>query len=44
MKRASEVPLGLWVKCSSCKEILYHKEVMGCRNLHDGIHICHLSI
>jgi len=27
MKRASEVPLGLWVKCSSCKEILYHKEV-----------------
>ncbi len=27
MKQASEVPLGLWVKCSSCKEILYHKEV-----------------
>jgi acetyl-CoA carboxylase carboxyl transferase subunit beta len=27
MKRASEVPLGLWVKCGSCREILYHKEV-----------------
>lgn len=27
MRRTSEVPLGLWLKCSSCKEILYHKEV-----------------
>jgi acetyl-CoA carboxylase carboxyl transferase subunit beta len=27
MKRGQGVPKGLWVKCDSCREILYHKEV-----------------
>jgi acetyl-CoA carboxylase carboxyl transferase subunit beta len=27
MKRGSRVPEGLWIKCSACKAILYHKEV-----------------
>jgi acetyl-CoA carboxylase carboxyl transferase subunit beta len=27
MKNPLNVPRGLWVKCESCKEILYHKEV-----------------
>jgi len=29
---AAGVPKGLWVKCNSCKETLYHKEVV--QNLH----------
>ncbi len=28
MKTAASIPQGLWVKCESCKEILYHKEVV----------------
>jgi len=27
MKVPADVPSGLWIKCESCKEILYHKEV-----------------
>ena len=26
--KSSRVPEGLWVKCSSCKEIIYRKEVV----------------
>jgi acetyl-CoA carboxylase carboxyl transferase subunit beta len=27
MRKGSRVPEGLWIKCSECKAILYHKEV-----------------
>ncbi len=30
----NDIPKGLWIKCGSCKEILYHKEVFG------NLHVC----
>ncbi len=29
MAQTDGVPRGLWIKCSSCREILYHREVSG---------------
>jgi acetyl-CoA carboxylase carboxyl transferase subunit beta len=34
MRKGSGVPEGLWIKCESCKEILYHKEVS------ENLHVC----
>ncbi len=31
-EQESRIPEGLWIKCGSCKEIIYHKEIV--KNLH----------
>ncbi len=34
MESGGGVPQGLWIKCSECREILYHREVS------DNLHVC----
>jgi acetyl-CoA carboxylase carboxyl transferase subunit beta len=34
MENAGGVPQGLWIKCTACREILYHREVS------DNLHVC----